>query len=225
MKTAVIAGATGLTGQYLFNMLSEDDRYSSIILLGRNSPGQLNEKSTFIKTSFEDIDQVKLSNPVDELFCCLGTTIKKAGSQEAFRTVDFDAVVELGKWAAQYPTCRFVVISSVGANPASSNFYLRTKGQMENTLKQLKLHSLIILRPSLLMGHRKEFRLGERIAQIIMPAIAFLFIGKLKKYRPVKASLVAKVMIELAQSKFGDTYIIESDEINKFQLENDSSKK
>ncbi|MBN2165098.1 MAG: NAD-dependent epimerase/dehydratase family protein [Marinilabiliaceae bacterium] len=216
MKTVVIAGSTGLIGNLLLKLLIENSDYSKLICIGRSEPKLKSDKSIFIKSNYTDLNTIKLPTPIDELYCCLGTTIKKAGNKNNFRMVDYDSVIELGKWAQQFPMCRFVVISSVGANPKSSNFYLRTKGQMENTLKQLKLHSLIILRPSLLLGHRNEFRFSEQIAQIIMPAFSALLIGKYKKYAPIKAISVANAMVAYAQSKFGDTYIIESDMIQNF---------
>lgn len=216
MKTAVIAGSTGLTGSNILEQLDKSNTYTKIILLGRRPPEYNSSKASFIQTNFDDLDGIKLPHAVDEVYCCLGTTIKKAGTKEKFRQIDFDAVVELGRWTKQFETSRFIVISSLGANAKSSSFYLRTKGQMEAALKRLNLNSLIIFRPALLIGKRNEKRFTESLAQQIMPLFDKLLIGSLIHYRTVKASSLAKAMIAYAQSKFGDTYIVESGEIQKF---------
>lgn len=215
MKIAAIAGYSGLVGSILLKKLVEKESYKEILCIGRKPPQIESNKIKYFNTNFETIPHIDTKN-VDEFYCCLGTTIKKAETKENFRKIDFDAVIELARWTKQFPICRYVVISSTGAHSASKNFYLQTKGQMENTLKNLNLHSLIILRPSLLLGQRNEKRILEKIFQIIMPLFSILLIGSLKKYRAVEATSVANAMIEYANSKFGDTYIVESNEIQKF---------
>jgi uncharacterized protein YbjT (DUF2867 family) len=120
--------------------------------------------------------------------------MKKAGSRENFRKVDYHYVIELAQWASQHNIQRIAVISSIGADPYSKNFYLRTKGEMEDALKALHLPNLVILRPSLLLGNRKEFRFGERLASALISPLSVLMIWKLKKYRAVHAKEVAKAM-------------------------------
>jgi len=213
MKTAVIAGATGLTGSFILWYLLDDESYQTIHILGRSLPSTDSPRVVYHYTNFESLDNIQINQPIDEVYCALGTTIKKAGSQDAFKAVDFDAVVTLAEWAKKREAGRFVVVSSIGANAESGSFYLRTKGQMEKRLITTQLNSLIIVRPSLLIGKRNEFRFGEIISEIMLFIIKPFLIGRLKKYRPIKSAVVARAMIELAKSKFGDTYIIQSDEL------------
>ena len=212
IKTAVIAGVTGLVGSNLLSLLLADNQYSVIHTPGRRDSGIKDKRVVYHQCDFNDFDTLPRQG-VDEVYCALGTTIGKAGSQQAFRAVDFDAVVNLARWSAQAGVKRFVVISSLGANAGSRNFYQRTKGQMEQTLKQLGLNSLIIVRPSLLIGSRKEVRRAEKIGEVVMKVINPLLCGGLRKYRSILASDVAIAMKELAQSKFGDLYVIESDQL------------
>jgi len=212
IKRAVVAGATGLVGRELLQLLLDDGRYAEIHVPGRRSPQVDDDRVRFHACDFEDFSFLPTVG-VDEVYCALGTTIGKAGSQDAFRQVDFDAVVNLARWAAHVDAGRFVVVSSLGADVRSGNFYLRTKGQMERALKQCGLNSLIIVRPSLLMGQRGEFRLGERLGAWLMRPLSVLMIGRFKKYRPIAAADVAKAMKRLAESKFGDVYVEESDQL------------
>jgi uncharacterized protein YbjT (DUF2867 family) len=215
MKTALIAGATGLTGTELLKLLINDESYTRIHVISRRIPDLQSPKIIHHPALFNQLDELPIQQSIDEVYCTLGTTIKKAGTKAAFREVDFDAVVNLACWAKKVDVSRFVVISSIGANASSKNFYLRTKGQMETIVKQVNLNSLIIVRPSLLTGKRKETRTAERIAELVTFAITPFMVGKLRKYRPISAFKVALAMKSLAQSKFGDTYIIESDELEK----------
>lgn len=212
IKKAVVAGATGLIGRHLLKLLLADGRYAEIHVPGRRSPPINDARVVFHQCDFNDFSTLPVIG-IDEVYCALGTTIRKAGSQEAFRTVDFDAVVNLAQWAAQVQAGRFVVVSSIGANAESGNFYLRTKGQMERALKNARLNSLIIVRPSMLIGHRNEIRVAEKLGEWLMKPLGWLLIGKLKKYRPIEALQVAVAMKSLAESKIGDTYIVESDQL------------
>ena len=133
---------------------------------------------------------------IDVAFCCLGTTIKKAGSQEAFRAVDFDAVVAFAKAARTAGAGSFAVVSSVGASRDSSNFYLRVKGEMEDAIRDLGFDRLTILRPSFLVGDRKEKRPGEGIGIAVAQGLGFLMVGPLQKYRAVRAEQVAAAMLK-----------------------------
>ena len=215
MKTALIAGATGLTGTELLKLLISDDTYTRIHVVSRRAPDLQSSKIIHHPAQFDHLEELPIPKPIDEVYCALGTTIKKAGSKSAFREIDFDAVVNLACWAKKVEASRFVVISSIGANATSKNFYLRTKGQMETIVKQVNLNALIIVRPSLLTGKRKEVRMAERFAELLTFAIQPLMIGKLRKYRPISAYKLALAMKSLAQSKYSDTYIIESDELEK----------
>ena len=146
------------------------------------------------------------------MFCCLGTTIAAAGSKEAFRKIDFDLPVKIAEEASKNNIFSFLIISSLGADTKSSNFYYKTKGEMEKTIQKFSFRKISILRPSMLLGGRKEFRLGEIIGKELMRALSFVFVGSLKKYKAIHAQNVAKAMVEIANNDFGKT-IFESDEI------------
>lgn len=214
-KTALLAGATGLVGSCVLDVLVASDQYQTIHVAGRTAPKQQSSKIIFHRMELDELASLSV-DAVDDVFCALGTTIKKAGSQQAFRAVDFDAVVELGQWAKRVQAKHFAVVSSIGANARSNNFYLRTKGQMEHRLKQLGLESLVIVRPSLLQGKRNEFRMAEKMGEYIFKVFGPLMVGALKKYRPITAQKVANAMVALCESKFGDIYIEESNDLQRF---------
>lgn len=211
-KSALLAGATGLVGNQLLQLLLQNYTYHTIWVPGRRAPEVKDDRVKFIACDFSDFSAFPKEGTT-EVFCTLGTTIKKAGSQEKFRAVDFEAVVNLARWAAQTGTAHFVVVSSIGAQPKARNFYLRTKGQMEQVLKTCGLQNLSIVRPALLLGTRSEFRLGEKLGEWLMQPLRFLLVGPLKKYRPIKAARVARAMLHLAQNRIGDTFIVENQDL------------
>jgi uncharacterized protein YbjT (DUF2867 family) len=211
-KKALIAGSTGLVGNEILQQLLSDPQYLEIHVPGRRAPEVSDPRVIFHPTDFLQLDYLPIKG-IDEVYCALGTTIKKAGSKDQFRQVDFDAVVNLARWAAAADVNHFVVVSSIGAHPKSSTFYLRTKGQMEQVLKTCHLNNLTIVRPALLLGQRKEFRLGETISAWFMKPLQFILAGPLKKYRPIEATQVAKAMIHLSKSKLGDTFIVENERL------------
>lgn len=212
-KIALVLGATGLVGEKLINLLTKDDYYESIILLNRRQVGYQNPKIKEKVVDFEDIESLIKQVNVNDIFCCIGTTIKKAGSKEAFEKVDFDIPVAMGKIAERSGVKNFIVISSLGADEKSNNFYSSVKGRMENKMMQYKLQHLTILRPSLLLGKRDEKRTGEGIAQIIFSLFGILMIGPLKKYKAISAQKVAAAMIYYAKNP-AET-IIENDYLHK----------
>jgi uncharacterized protein YbjT (DUF2867 family) len=212
VKKAVIAGATGLVGSHLLKQLLNDPRYQEIHVPGRRAPELTDPRIIFHACDFETFESLP-SQGINEVYCALGTTIKKAGSQDKFREIDFDAVINLARWAAGIKCSHFVVVSSMGANPRAGNFYLRTKGQMEQVLKTCGLENLTIIRPSLLLGHRHEFRPGEKLSEWIMRPLRYVMVGPLKKYRPIKAQQVAKAMMNLAQINIGDIFIVENNDL------------
>jgi uncharacterized protein YbjT (DUF2867 family) len=213
-KKALIAGASGLIGSFLLKELLYDNNYSEVEIFSRGKSELLFLKLKERIVDFNSIDSLPVT-PVDHVFCCLGTTIKKAGSKEAFRKVDFEYVLSLAKYAERAGASKFFVISSLGANHKSSNFYLKTKGEMEEALKNSSIPAIYILQPSLLLGKRNEFRFGEMIAQKIMPLIGFLFVGGLKKYRGIKAKVVAKAMQHLAKEDKTGIFTLDSAMIQK----------
>ncbi|HCT31427.1 MAG TPA: oxidoreductase [Bacteroidales bacterium] len=204
MKTAAVFGATGLIGTHLVQLLCNSNEYGKVYSFARRKPENQPEKVEYIDFL---TDLLKIPNDVDTVFVCLGTTIKKAGTQEAFLKIDYDMVVEIAKQSKLSNVKRFIVVSSIGANPNTNNFYLQTKGRMEEAVKQLQIDYCGIVRPSLLFGNRIEFRFGERVAIALFKIFSFIFVGPLKKYKGIYAEDVAKGMIMLARSEMGNVTI------------------
>ncbi|MEY2830254.1 MAG: hypothetical protein RIQ33_2112 [Bacteroidota bacterium] len=200
MKTAVLIGASGLIGNFLLYDLLAESSYQKVIILVRKLLPIEHYKLTQVVTDFADENILKANIIGDDLFICTGTTIKKAGSKEAFKAIDWHLPFSIAQVAKQNSIQKVLLVSASGANEKSLFFYGRIKGFLENSLQKLNLPQLIIFRPSLLLGNRKEKRLAEKIFQKIFFAISFLFIGKLKKYKGIEAQQVAKKMNEIAQS-------------------------
>jgi uncharacterized protein YbjT (DUF2867 family) len=195
--TAVIAGATGLVGRHCLETLLADEAYERVVALVRRP---LDVQHTKLETEVVEFDQLA-EHPAwrcDVAFCALGTTIKTAGSQEAFRRVDFDFVRDFARWARAGGAETFVLVSSVGADPRSRNFYLRTKGEAERAVAEIGFRAVHIFRPSMLMGDRREFRLGEVVGTPVFRALSFLMVGGARKFRPVFARDVARAMVRAA---------------------------
>lgn len=212
-KSALIAGATGLTGKELVKILLDQPAYDKITVLVRRPLDIEHPKLEQVKVDFNKLEDYKKFFEVDDVFCCLGTTIKKAGSQNAFRKVDYEFPATLGTLAKAAGVEKFLVISAMGADSRSNIFYNRVKGQLEDRLKKLELPALHIFRPSLLLGDRKEFRLGEKAASVIAPVLSPLLRGGMKKYRPIQAEQVARAMYAAAQSDSSGVAVHLSDEI------------
>lgn len=212
-KTAIIAGATGLVGQSLINLLIAGDAYAKIYVLTRRSLHLAHPKLEIEQINFDQVAECYFNDPIDDVYCALGSTIKKAGSKKAFRKVDLDYVVALAQWGAIHHIKSFSVVSSIGASPTAANFYLRTKGQMEQAVINTGIPAIYIFRPSMLTGHRHEFRLNEKLSLPIIKALTPFMKGKWEKYRPIAGSQVANAMYQMAQSNRKETVILESDEI------------
>lgn len=213
-KSALVFGASGLVGKELLKLLLENHSYQSITTFGRNSLNIEHPKLKQIISSFDELESHQEIFTNKDVFCCLGTTIKKAKSKEAFRKVDLDYVVKIASIAKKTDVENFAVISSIGVTENSRGLYLKTKAEMELALQQLNFKKLVILRPSVLLGKRDEFRLSEQIGKIILKFISPVLIGKLKIYKGVEAKKVAQCMIDSMHSTDSGTLIIESDIIN-----------
>ncbi len=194
LRRALVLGATGLVGSRCVAHLAESAAYASVTCLVRRpavtSSGKLHER--VVDFSALRTDDVA---PVDDVFCAIGTTMKKAGTREAFRNVDLDLPLRVAELAVSVGAKRIALVSSVGADAGSSNFYLRTKGELEDALAKLPLAALHVLRPSLLLGDRAESRPGEALASVLSRATRGLLLGRLRKYRPIDADRVARAMI------------------------------
>ena len=215
MKTAIIIGSTGLIGSHLLNLILDSNDYLNVITFVKRDTGIKHKKLTQHIIDFDKPETYKELVVGDDLFCTIGTTIKKAGSKEAFRKVDFEYPRQFAAYALQNKDKQFLIISSLGADSNSGNFYLKTKGEIQDFLKDSKIESVAVLQPSLLLGDRKEFRLGEKIGAFFMKTLSFMFLGNLKKYKAIEAKTVAKAMLTIAQQNNSGFKIYESDVIQE----------
>lgn len=213
MKTAIVAGATGAIGKTLVYQLLESGDYNKVIILSRKLLTIKHAKLTQVLVEFNEGLSNKITEHVDVVYCCLGTTIKKAGSQEQFYKVDHDYVLQLAKLGKQLGASSFVMVSAMGADANSSIFYSRVKGEVEQAVQHLDYHQLIVVRPSLLIASRIEFRLGETIAKYVMKFTGFLMIGPLKKYKAIKVEQVANAMIHYQQKLGRGVHVITNDKL------------
>ncbi len=215
----VVAGATGLVGREVVKLLQVRPDVTAIHLLLRKSWTLDQSKIQEHKIgSLETFDYEELPvKAVDIVFCCLGTTIKKAKSKEAFRALDETAVVKLARWAKSHGAQKFSVVSALGAKSESSIFYNQVKGQMEQEVQTVRIPHTLILRPSLLLGHREEFRLGEVIGSMAMRLLAKLMVGSMRKYQAVRAENLALAMVGSALSMTSELEILENDRILAYE--------
>jgi uncharacterized protein YbjT (DUF2867 family) len=213
-RTAVVAGATGLVGSHCIRLLAASPEYTRVIALVRRNASLRFPKVQERLVDFERLDGLQIDAGAD-VFCALGTTIRKAGSKAAFRRVDFDYPLALARRTAELGARRFLVVSSVSADPGSSNFYLKTKGEMERELASLPFEALHIFRPSFLIGERQESRPGEKAGIVLAGLIAFTLVGPLRKYRAVSAEVVAAAMVRCALSDTKGVHIHHFDEFHR----------
>jgi uncharacterized protein YbjT (DUF2867 family) len=211
-KTAIVFGSSGLIGSELLPQLFADPDYDLVIAFVRKPTGIVAAKLEEVITDFKDIDALRSQVKGDVVYCCLGTTIKTAGTEAAFRKVDYELVRWAAVAAAENKVSRFIVVSSMGANADSGNFYLRTKGEMEKAVSALNFSQCVIVRPSMLLGPRKEFRFGEKVGKVVMIAFSFLIPSK---YKAIQAKQVAKAMIATVRENH-KSGIIENAELLKF---------
>ncbi|WP_324729842.1 oxidoreductase [Lysinibacillus fusiformis] len=197
MRAAIVVGATGLAGSSLVEQLCENDEYVSVTVIARKKPTFKHPK---LEVKIRDFDRLEEQDIAfaHELYCCLGTTIKKAGSRKAFEKVDFEYPLAIASLAKKRGIPHFLVITAMGANESSPFYYNRVKGKLEHDLMELGLQQLSIIRPSLLVGERNEFRLGEKVGEKVLKLAKPLLIGPLKRFRAIEASQVAKAMMIIA---------------------------
>lgn len=198
-RTALVAGASGLVGGHVLHLLLDDDVFTRFVTLARRP---LAVQYTRLEQRVVDmgaLDALSDLPHVDDVFCCLGTTIKTAGSQAAFHKVDYDYVVGVARAGLRAGATQFLLVSAIGADAASRIFYSRVKGEVERAVRELRYEAVQIFRPSFLMGDRREARLAERIGVPVARVVAPLLVGPLRRYRPVHAADVARAMVQIAK--------------------------
>lgn len=210
-KTALVLGATGLVGKQLVAQLLEHPNYNRVVALTRRPLELQHPKLQSEILDFEHPDPAKIRS--DDLFCALGTTLRKAGSKEAQYRIDGVYPYEIGKIARQNGVHQYLLVSSIGADAHSGSFYLRIKGELEEKLRTLDFQTFVSARPSFLLGNREEFRLGERIGIGIARLLGPLLTGSWRKYRGIQAAQVARALIRLANENLSGTHIVESDRL------------
>ena len=210
-KTALLAGATGLVGSALLPLLLASERYAKVIVVGRRPVPTQHPKLVQVVTDLDALEHERLRLIADDVYCCLGTTIRQAGSQEAFYKVDFLYVVRLAALTAANFAAQFLVVSSLGADVNSRFYYSRVKGEMEEAVGQTPFRAIHIFRPSLLLGERAAPRLGERLGAAVLGLVRPLLRGGWRKYRPVTAATVAQAMLRAAQDDGGGVRIHSSE--------------
>lgn len=214
-KKALILGATGMVGTQLVKELGKSKIYSEIHLLTRRALKLADPICVGHVVDFGNLSKYADLFKVTDVFICLGTTIKKAKSKEAFRKVDYDYVIEAARLAKTSNVEKILVITAMGANSKSKFFYSRVKGDVEGTLQHLALNTVHIFRPSLLLGERKEFRAGEKISGLLSTFAKFVFVGPLRPYRAIEANKVAAAMYVAAQTTAKGYHFYDSAEIEE----------
>ena len=197
-RRAILAGATGLVGRHLLERLLERPEWSGVTTVGRSAPDTSDDKLEHISAGLEGFSRALSSGRWDDAFCCLGTTMKKAGTKAAFRAVDLHGAVQFARAARQAGAKTFGLVSAAGASTDSRNFYLQTKGHAERQVDSLGFHSVAVARPGVLRGKRAESRPGERLAILAAPLTDVLMIGPLASYRSAHARDVADALVAAA---------------------------
>lgn len=211
MKSALVVGGSGLVGSHCLEELLLLPQYGSVKALVRRPLGREHPRLEQVESDFAELDAVAERLAAEEVFCCLGTTLRKAGSRDAFRRVDFELPLRIAQLVRAQGASEFVLVSSLGADPASSSFYLRVKGELEEAVSRLGFESLIIMRPSLLRGHRAEWRFGETAAKVLLTGLSPLLRGSFRRYRPIRARTVARAMINMANLGLYGRHVVESE--------------
>lgn len=209
----MMVGATGLVGSELLKMLLEDDLYDKIYVITRKSLELQHPKLVEVITTFDKLSQVTLPEHPDDAYCCLGTTMKKAGSREEFYKVDFQFAFNFAELGLSLGASKFFLVSAIGANPNSIIYYNKIKGEIEMAVSQLKYRAIHIFRPSLLLGDRKETRWGENIGKWIDKHFSFLIPSA---YRAIRACDVADSMLRMAkENDMRGVFIHESEQMRQ----------
>src|SRR6266487_1606230 len=214
-QRAVVIGATGLIGNHVVETLLNDDAFNKVRVLVRKSYLITHPTLEIKMADFNNINDygAKMGDG-DFIFCCIGTTLNKVkGNKEAYRKVDYDIAVNAARIAWSQGFKKYLLVSSVGANANSSNFYLKLKGEVERDVSSISFESFHIFQPSMLLGKRNEFRFGELTGKGLMKPLSFLLMGSLRKYKPIQAKDVAKAMVAAAKKELRGIHVYTYDEI------------
>lgn len=214
-KIAIILGASGLTGSIWLEKLLKDERYENIKLFSRSKINDVPNKVTQFIGDLLELNQFEKDFTGDEVYCCIGTTLKKTPDKTIYKQIDYGIPVAAAKLSKKNNIATFLVISALGADANSSVFYNKTKGKMEQDVLQQQIKSTFILRPSLIGGNRNETRILEKIGLMIFKVIQPLFIGSLKKYKITEAEHIATAMIKLANTTNTNEVFITSTHIKQ----------
>lgn len=215
MKSALLVGATGLVGGLVLEQLLQDDFYNEVIVLARKSSRKNHPKLKEVLVDFDHLENYKNDIKADVVFCTLGTTIKKAGSQEAFKKVDYEYPLRVAEIAKQNGATTYLLITALGASKSSVIFYNRVKGEVEEVIAKLHFDAFHILQPSLIIGERNEVRTGEGLAQKLSPIYDTLMVGPLSKYKSIKAEQIAAAMVHYSKLTDKGIFKHESDALKK----------
>ncbi len=202
-------------GSQVLRLLLDDPEYERVTVLGRRDLPVAHKKLTLRVVDFDRLLEMGDVPRVHDVFCCLGTTIKQAGSEAEFRKVDYTYVVELARLALRHRASQFLVVTAVGADPRSRVFYSRVKGEVEEALRRLQFDGVHIFRPSLLLGGRPQTRPLELLARIVSPLVSWAMLGRLGRYRPIKAARVARAMVRVARDAERGVHLYESGDIRR----------
>lgn len=212
-KTAIILGASGLTGSLVMEKLLANEAYGKVKLFSRKASGMTHPKLEEHLGDILHLDQFEAEFTGDEVYCCIGTTKKKTPERLVYRNIDYGIPVNAALLCNANKIPVFTVVSAVGANSKSSIFYNRTKGEMEDSVLEAGIERTYILRPSLISGNRLEHRNGEGISIALFKFLRPLLIGRLRRYRAIEADTIASCMIRLANSN-ETSQIVESEQIH-----------
>ena len=202
-------------GSHVLRLLLDDPQYERVTVLGRRDLPVAHKKLTRRVVDFDRLSEMGDFPRVHDVFCCLGTTIKQAGSEAEFRKVDYTYVVELARLALRHRASQFLVVTAVGADPRSRVLYSRVKGEVEEAVRRLQFDGVHIFRPSLLLGGRSQTRPLELLAQIVSPLVSWTMLGRLGRYRSIKAARVARAMVRVARDAERGVHVYESNQIRR----------
>lgn len=212
-KSAILLGATGLTGSYVLEKLINNSNYQEIIVFSRRPLDFEHEKIKVVECDLLNLEDQKDLFKADDVYVCIGTTNNKTPNKKLYKEIDFGIPVTAAQLCRENRIDNIVVMSSLGASSKSSVFYSKTKGEMEESVLKMEIPNTYLLRPAMIMGPRKEKRVGETLGKMITFLINPLLVGSLKKYRGIHVETIAQAMINLCNGKTNPKEIIESNKI------------